>query len=99
MGPSGTCGGARCACARDCPRARGGCPPGRGTDESTRGGSLRASRDENPSITTGFDLRGGCLTEGDRLQDRRHRLGIVLYDGEQTVPFATRLFAAPVSCV
>lgn len=27
------------------------------------------------------------------------RLGIVLYDGEQTVPFGDRLFAAPVSCV
>jgi predicted AAA+ superfamily ATPase len=27
------------------------------------------------------------------------KLGLVLYDGEQTVPFGDRLFAAPVSCV
>ena len=27
------------------------------------------------------------------------RLGLVLYDGEETVPFGDRLFAAPVSCV
>lgn len=27
------------------------------------------------------------------------RLGVVLYDGEQTVPFGDRMFAAPVSCV
>jgi predicted AAA+ superfamily ATPase len=27
------------------------------------------------------------------------RLGVVLYDGAQTVPFGDRLFAAPVSCV
>jgi uncharacterized protein len=27
------------------------------------------------------------------------RLGIVLYDGESTVPFGDRLFAAPVGCL
>lgn len=27
------------------------------------------------------------------------RLGLVLYDGEQTVPFGDHMFAAPVSCV
>ena len=27
------------------------------------------------------------------------RLGVVLYDGEQAVPFGERLFAAPVSCL
>jgi uncharacterized protein len=27
------------------------------------------------------------------------RLGVVLYDGEQIVPFGDRLFAAPVSCL
>jgi uncharacterized protein len=27
------------------------------------------------------------------------RLGLVLYDGDQTVPFGDRLFAAPVSCI
>ena len=27
------------------------------------------------------------------------KLGLVLYDGEQTVPFGDRLFAAPVSCL
>lgn len=27
------------------------------------------------------------------------RLGVVLYDGEQVVPFGKRLFAAPVSCL
>ncbi|PYR22178.1 MAG: AAA family ATPase [Acidobacteria bacterium] len=34
------------------------------------------------------DATGGAL-----------RLGLVLYDGEHTVPFGERLFAAPVSCV
>ena len=27
------------------------------------------------------------------------KLGVVLYDGEETVPFGARLFAAPVSCL
>jgi predicted AAA+ superfamily ATPase len=27
------------------------------------------------------------------------KLGVVLYDGDQTVPFGDRLFAAPVSCL
>jgi uncharacterized protein len=27
------------------------------------------------------------------------KLGIVLYDGDSTVPFGDRIFAAPVSCL
>jgi predicted AAA+ superfamily ATPase len=39
-------------------------------------------------------LRKMADATGDAL-----RLGLVLYDGEQTVPFGDRLFALPVSCV
>jgi hypothetical protein len=39
-------------------------------------------------------LRKLADATGDRL-----RLGLVLYDGEQTVPFGDRMFAAPVSCM
>ncbi len=39
-------------------------------------------------------LRKLAAAAGERL-----RLGVVLYDGEQTVQFGDQLFAAPVSCV
>ena len=39
-------------------------------------------------------LRKLAAAAGDAL-----RLGLVLYDGENTIPFGERMFAAPVSCL
>jgi uncharacterized protein len=49
------------------------------------------------ATVTGSDFKGLrklAAAAGDAL-----KLGLVLYDGEQAIPFGDRLFAAPVACV
>ncbi len=49
------------------------------------------------ATVTATDLKG--LRKLARACKDDFKLGVVLYDGEQVVPFGDRLFAAPVSCV
>lgn len=53
---------------------------------------VKAAATVNASDFKGLRRLGDAT--GDAL-----KLGLVLYDGEQTVPFGDRLFAAPVSCL
>jgi hypothetical protein len=56
----------------------------------------------------GIEVKGGGHGPRERLQRLRKladatgdalRLGLVLYDGDRTVPFGDRMFTAPVSCL
>lgn len=48
------------------------------------------------ATVTGSDFKG--LRKLADAAGEALKLGLVLYDGEQTVPFGDRLFAAPISC-
>jgi hypothetical protein len=56
----------------------------------------------------GIDVKASATVTGGDFKGLRKlaaacgddfKLGLVLYDGERSVPFGDRLFAAPVSCL
>jgi uncharacterized protein len=48
------------------------------------------------ATVTGGDFRG--LRKLSAASGKDFKLGVVLYDAEQTVPFGERMFAVPISC-
>jgi hypothetical protein len=64
--------------------------------------------EEDPGAVVGIDVKASATVTGGDFKGLRKlaaacgddfKLGLVLYDGERSVPFGDRLFAAPVSCL
>lgn len=61
------------------------------------GGELVSIEVKAAATVTAGDFKG--LRKLSAACGEDFRLGVVLYDGEQTVPFGDRMFAAPISCL
>ena len=61
------------------------------------GGELVSIEVKAAATVTAGDFKG--LRKLSAACGEDFKLGVVLYDGEQTVPFGDRMFAAPISCL
>jgi hypothetical protein len=55
------------------------------------------SRSKRPATVTADDFKG--LRKLSAGSGKDFKLGVVLYDAEQTVPFGERMFAVPIFCL